>query len=103
MLSRTLVVCTLLIFTVTVSAQQRTVGERVEVTPPATPEQSTPHKYELYVFGGGSFFKDLEDAFNTRLVDGGVLGTSFTWNIGNRWGIESGLTYYGVNNLSVET
>ena len=105
MLARTLAVFALLIFAVSAStqAQQRSVGERVEVTPPATPEQSVPHKYELNVFGGGSFMGNTDNSFNTDVIDGGVLGTSFTWNTGDKWAIEAGLSYYGVNNLSYET
>jgi len=106
MFARITLACTLLIFATALFGQQqpppqqqRTVGERVEVTPPATPEQSTPHKYEVNVFTGFTGFHEQHDQYNTQLATGGLLGTSFTWNAGNKVGIEGSMIYYGVNNL----
>src|SRR4030095_14488063 len=99
MFARITLACTLLIFATAVFAQQqRTVGDRVEVTPPATPEQSTPHKYEINVFTGFTGFHELRDPFNTQLSTGGLLGTGFTWNRWNKVALEGDMIYYAVNN-----
>jgi len=107
MFARITFACTLLIFATAMLAQQqpppqqpqRTVGDRVEVTPPATPEQSTPHKYEINVFTGFTGFHELHDSLNTQLATGGLLGTSFTWNHWNKVALEGEMVYYAVNNL----
>ena len=84
MFARITFASTFLIFATAVFAQnpppqqQRTVGERVEVTPPATPEQSTPYKYEWNMFTGITGFHEQHDQYNTQLATGGLLGTSFT-------------------------
>jgi len=105
MFARITLACILLIFATAVFGQQqpppqqqRTVGDRVEVTPPATPEQSTPYKYEVNMFTGITSFAEQHDQYNTRLATGGLLGTGFTWNKWNKVGIEGSMVYYGVNN-----
>jgi len=109
MFARITLACTLLIFATAVFAQQpppqqqRTVGDRVEVTPPATPEQSTPYKYEINLFTGFTGYHELHDQYNTQLADGGLLGTGFTWNIWNKVGIEASSIFYAVNNLRLTT
>lgn len=108
MLVRITLLCTLLIFATAAVGQQqpqptRTVGDRVDVTPAKTPEQTIPHEFELNFFGGGSYFRGIDDPRRTKLVKGGIVGAQFTSNIWNHVGIEQGFTIYGVNNLSFRT
>jgi outer membrane protein OmpA-like peptidoglycan-associated protein len=97
----TLLLCTFLTLATAAVAQQPTTvtGERRDVTPPPTPEQSINHEYELSFFGGASYYRGMRDAFDTKLVRGGVLGTRFTANPWNHVGIETGINIYGVNNI----
>jgi len=81
-----------------------TTGERRDVTPPKTPEQTIPYLYELNFFAGGSYFRGVDDQFGeSHLVKGGILGAQFTANPWNHIGIETGYTLYGVNNASLRT
>ena len=106
MLVRTTLLCTFLMMATAAAGQQQpttTTGERRDVTPPKTPEQSIPHEYELNFFGGGSFFRGMDDPRRTKLVRGGVFGAQFTSNPWNYIGVETGFNIYGVNNLSFKT
>ena len=110
MLVRISLLCTLLLFATAAAGQQqpapqptRVVGDRVDVTPPKTPEQSIPHVWELSGFAGPSYFNWIPDVRHTKLVRGGVTGARLTYNPWNHWGIESGWTIYGVNNLAYRT
>jgi outer membrane protein OmpA-like peptidoglycan-associated protein len=80
-----------------------TTGERRDVTPPKTPEQSIPHEYELNFFGGPSYFRGMDDPRRTKLVKGGVFGLQFTANPWSHIGLETGFNIYGVNNLRFQT
>lgn len=104
MLVRISLLCTLLIAATAGFGQQQPqtqtqTGERRDVTPAKTPEQEIPHEFELSFSGGGSYFTGTDDIRRTKLVRGGILGASFTANPWNKVGIETGYTYYGVNNL----
>jgi outer membrane protein OmpA-like peptidoglycan-associated protein len=99
MLVRITLLCTFLTLATAAVGQQTTTGERRDVTPPKTPEQSIPHEFELNFFGGGSYFRGMDDSRRTKLVKGGVLGSQFTVNPWNYVGIETGFNIYGVNNV----
>jgi outer membrane protein OmpA-like peptidoglycan-associated protein len=110
MLVRISLLCTLLIAATAGFGQQQPqpqtttqTGERRDVTPPKTPEQSIPHEFELGFYAGGSYFKQIEDPRFTKLVRGGLVGASFTANPWNYVGIETGFNIYGVNNLRMTT
>src|SRR5437667_12733969 len=97
----TLLFTLLMLATAAVGQQQPTTtpGERRDVTPPKTPEQSTYHMFELNFFGGPSYFRHTDQTIRTKLVRGGLIGTQFTVNAWNHLGIETGFTIYGVNNI----
>src|SRR6185503_18077686 len=100
MLVRTSLLCTFLMLGTAAVAQQQpqpttTTGERRDVTPPKTPEQSINHEYELNFFTGPSYFRHTDASIRTKLVKGGVLGAQFTVNPWNHIGIESGFNIYG--------
>jgi hypothetical protein len=106
MLVRITLLCTLLVSATAAFGQQQPqpqtqtqTGERRDVTPTPTPEQTIPHEFELGFSAGGSYFTGTDDIRRTKLVRGGILGASFTANPWNKVGIETGYTYYGVNNL----
>jgi outer membrane protein OmpA-like peptidoglycan-associated protein len=101
MLVRVTMLCTFLMLATAAVGQQptTTTGERRDVTPPKTPEQSINHEFELNFFGGASFYRGIHDSFDTKLIKGGVLGAQFTANPWNKIGIETGFGIYGVNNI----
>jgi len=108
MLVRTTLLCTFLMLATAAAGQQQpqpttTTGERRDVTPPKTPEQSIPHEFELNFFGGGSYFRGMDDPLRTKLVRGGLLGAQFTADAWNHLAIENGYTIYGVNNVRFRT
>jgi outer membrane protein OmpA-like peptidoglycan-associated protein len=109
MLVRITLLCTLLVSATTIALGQQQpptqtqTGDRRDVSPAKTPEQEIPHEMEISVYGGGSYFRGLDDARRTKLVRGGILGASFTSNAWNYVSIETGYNYYGVNNLRFMT
>jgi outer membrane protein OmpA-like peptidoglycan-associated protein len=108
MLVRITLLCTFLMLATAAVGQQQpqpttTTGERRDVTPPKTPEQTIHHEFELNFFGGPSYFRGMDDAFRTKLVKGGVLGAQFTVNPWNHVGIETGFNIFGVNNIRFRT
>ena len=58
-----------------------------------------PEKFELYLFGGGSFYKALDDPSRLELVEGGIWGGSLTSNWG-KFGLEISAASL-VNNLRI--
>jgi outer membrane protein OmpA-like peptidoglycan-associated protein len=98
---------TFLFFATAAVAQQqqptRTESPRQDVTPAKTPEQTIPHEYELNFFAGASYFNWIPDELHTKLRRGGIVGGQFTANPWNHWGIETGYTIYGVNNIDYRT
>ena len=108
MLVRTTLLCTFLMLATAAAGQQQpqtttTTGERRDVTPPKTPEQTIPHEFEVNFFGGPSYFRGMDDSLRTKLVRGGTLGAQFTVNPWNHIGIETGFNIYGVNNARFRT
>jgi outer membrane protein OmpA-like peptidoglycan-associated protein len=108
MFARLTLLCTFLVFATAAAGQQqpqptRTEGERRDVTPPKTPEQSIPHEFELNFFAGASYFNWIPDEFHTKLRRGGIVGAQFTANPWSHFGIETGYTIYGVNNIDYRT
>src|SRR5436190_18512057 len=108
MLVRTTLLCTFLMLATAAAGQQQpqpttTTGERRDVTPPKTPEQTIPHEFELNFFGGASYFRGIDDPLRTKLVRGGMLGAQFTADAWNHLALETGYTIYGVNNLRFRT
>jgi outer membrane protein OmpA-like peptidoglycan-associated protein len=45
----------------------------------------------------------MDDSRKTKLVRGGIVGAQFTTNPWSHWGIETGFTIFGVNNVRFQT
>jgi hypothetical protein len=61
-----------------------------------------PDKYEIGVFGGGSFFQQVKSGLGTKLEAGPALGGRFTANVHKYIGIEGAYTY-SINDVSFLT
>jgi outer membrane protein OmpA-like peptidoglycan-associated protein/opacity protein-like surface antigen len=59
-------------------------------------------KYEVNIFGGGSFFRQQDDAPRQRFEDGGTAGFRINQNYWNFWGIEEQFRVHGANNVRYE-
>lgn len=65
------------------------------------PGETTYGKYELNLFGGGSFFKRQQPRPYFDLNNGGTVGFRITQNYWKYVGIEEAVGVHGVNNLTV--
>ena len=61
-----------------------------------------PDTVELGVFGGGSFFKQVDHGLGTKLANGGVVGVRVTENFWKYFGLEQSYSY-STNNLRFVT
>jgi outer membrane protein OmpA-like peptidoglycan-associated protein len=55
-------------------------------------------KYELNIFGGGTFFRRQTQSPNIKFEDGGTVGIRFTQNYWRYIGIEEAFRIHGTNN-----
>jgi hypothetical protein len=65
-------------------------------------EGDLPDTVELSVFGGGSFFKQVNNGLGTKLANGGVVGARVTENFWKYFGLEQSYSY-STNNLRFVT
>ncbi|MBL0159097.1 MAG: hypothetical protein IPP47_18590 [Bryobacterales bacterium] len=74
-------------------------GAQTTAAPTAAAEgDERPDKVELGVFGGGSFFQQVDKGLGTKHVSGGAAGFRVTENIWKYVGLEQAFTY-SVNNV----
>lgn len=91
--SRTLAATGLALALCTVAGAQTTAAPKA-----AAEGDERPDKVELGVFGGGSFFQQVNNGLGTKHVSGGAGGFRATENIWKYVGLEQAFTY-SVNNV----